>query len=60
MMTVVMGCNARKGSRMRLRVVMSRGGIAVKVLGMTGIRWSDFRDSRKSVGIIGVHRVSVR
>ena len=43
---------------MRLRIVMRR--VAVEVLGLIGIRCSNFRNSRESVGIIRVHRVSMR
>ena len=43
---------------MRLRIVMRR--VAVDVLGLTGIGCSNFRNSRESVGIIRVHRVSMR
>ena len=54
----VVSRDARKGSRMRLRIVMRR--VAVEVLGLIGIRCSNFRNSRESVGIIRVHRVSMR
>ena len=55
----MMSRNARKMSRvMRLRIVMRR--VALEVLRLTGIGCSNFRDSRKSMGIIRVHRVSVR
>lgn len=56
---VVVGGDARERSIVRLRIVVGGGRVAVQVLGLIGIRCSDFRDSRK-MGIIRVHRVSVR
>lgn len=57
---IVVGGNARKRGSVRLRIVVVRWSrVAVQVLGLTGIRCSDFRNSRK-MGIIRVHRVSVR
>lgn len=56
-----MSRDARKMmGRMRGGIVMSRSRVVVKVLVLTGVRWCDFRDSMETVGIIRVHRVSVR